>query len=303
MAPQAVLAARFHPKDGPFGRFCGIVLIVLPRPERKAASLEDFLENWRKHYKEISRISLRPSPLLLQQFADTLPDAYRASFSWPTIREHAALSASRKQTMPCVGPCLAPRLPGTALCVIADDRAGLLATISAAFLKEKLDIIAAEAYTRNLPNHKREALDVFWVQRLNADDPRRPLSAGEIERLERTLATLLDEQLQPFNAVSSIPAPRTSGSVEANVRFVEDKEGQLSWLEVETDDRAGLLLTLSRALFDQKVQIVSSHVRTQAGRVRDKFAITELSDDPISSERRLQVQVAVLAAIQRVMGG
>jgi hypothetical protein len=44
-------------------------------------------------------------------------------------------------------------------------------------------------------------------------------------------------------------------------------------------------------------------VRTNAGRVSDKFAITELNDDPIGNERRLKIQVAVLAAIQKIMGG
>ena len=121
------------------------------------------------------------------------------------------------------------------------------------------------------------------------------------KRLEQTLASMLDDQLQPLSRVSTSPPPRVAA--EANVRFVEDKDGQLSWLEVETDDRAGLLLTLSRVLFEQRVQIVSSHVRTEAGRVKDKFAITELNDDPISNERRMQVQVAVLSAIQRIMGG
>jgi len=246
---------------------------------------------------------VRPSPLKLQHFAETLPDAYRASFSWPTIREHATLSAERAPGRPTVGTCAAPRFPGTALCVIADDRPGLLATISAAFVRENLDIIAAEAYTRILPNHQREALDIFWAQRLGADDPRKPLTLGDLKRLEDTLASMLDDQLQPHSRQTTAPPPRPAGSVEANVRFVEDKEGQLSWLEVVTDDRAGLLLTLSRALFEQKVQIVSSHVRTDSGKVRDKFVITELNDDPINNERRLQVQVAVLQAIQKIMGG
>jgi [protein-PII] uridylyltransferase len=246
---------------------------------------------------------VRPSPLQLQHFAESLPDSYRASFSWPTIREHVALSAARTPGAPAVGLCSAARLPGTALAVIADDRPGLLATISAAFVRERLDVIGAEAYTRVLPNHGREALDVFWVQRLGADDPRRPLSTGDIAKLEQTLAGMLADQLEPLNRASSIPPAKTNGVIEANVRFVEGKDGQLSWLEVETDDRAGLLLTLSRALFEQKVQIVSSHVRTNAGRVSDKFAITELNDDPIGKERRLKIQVAVLAAIQKVMGG
>ena len=246
---------------------------------------------------------VRPSPLQLQHFAESLPDSYRANFSWPIIREHVALSVARRPGTPAVGVCSATRLPGTALSVIADDRPGLLATISAAFVRENLDVIGAEAYTRILPNHAREALDVFWVQRLGAEDPRRPLSTGDIARLEQTLAGMLADQLEPLNRAASVPPAKPGGIVEANVRFVEDKEGQLSWLEVETGDRAGLLLTLSRALFDQKVQIESCHVRTKAGRVSDKFAITELNDDPIGSERRLQIQVAVLAAIQKIMGG
>ena len=164
-----------------------------------------------------------PSPLQLQQFAETLPDAYRASFSWPTIREHTALNASRVPGMPAIGPCTAPRLQGAALCVIADDRPGLLATITAAFMRENLDIVAAEAYTRILPNHQREALDVFWVQRLGADDPRRPLSPGDIKRLEQTLTAILNDQLEPISRASSAPPPRPAGTVEANVRFVEDE--------------------------------------------------------------------------------
>ena len=103
-----------------------------------------------------------------------------------------------------MGPCTAPRLPGTALCIIADDRPGLLAVISAALLREKLDVIGAEAYTRKLPN-QREALDIFWVQRASSDDPRRPLSVNEIERVEQTLASMLADQLQPAGRPSSIP--------------------------------------------------------------------------------------------------
>jgi [protein-PII] uridylyltransferase len=246
---------------------------------------------------------VRPSPLQLQQFVETLPDAYRANFSWPTIREHATLCAARAPGKVGVGTCSAPRLPGTALCIIADDRPGLLAVISAALLREQLDVIGAEAYTRILPQNRREALDVFWVQRVGAEDPRRPLGLGEIQRVEQTLASMLADQLLPTSRPPSVPPTRAASTLQATVRFVEDKDGQLSWLEVETDDRGGLLLTLSRALFEQKVQIVSSHVRTVAGRVSDKFAITELNDSPISQDRRFQIQVAVLSAVQKIMGG
>ena len=91
------------------------------------------------------------------------------------------------------------------------------------------------------------------------------------------------------------PGPQSSQTV---VRFLEGQDGSLATLEVETDDRSGLLLAISRALFDQRVQIVSSEVRTQGQRVLDRFSLVELDDSPIASARRLEIQVAILSAIE-----
>ena len=85
---------------------------------------------------------------------------------------------------------------------------------------------------------------------------------------------------------------------ETVVRFLEDADGQLSTLEVETSDRSGLLLALFQALFEQKVTIDESEVKTFEGKVRDRFHIVELSGAPISPERRLEIQVAVIGALE-----
>jgi [protein-PII] uridylyltransferase len=82
------------------------------------------------------------------------------------------------------------------------------------------------------------------------------------------------------------------------VRFIEDANGALCTLEVETEDRSGLLLSLSRALHAQKAQIVRSEVRTKGGRVFDRFVITEVDGSPVSPGRRLEIQVAVLSAAE-----
>jgi UTP:GlnB (protein PII) uridylyltransferase len=82
------------------------------------------------------------------------------------------------------------------------------------------------------------------------------------------------------------------------VRFIESDAGQFSTLEVETDDHSGLLQTLASALFQARVQINSSQIRTDGTRVFDRFNILELEGSPISPERRLKIQVAVLGAIE-----
>jgi UTP:GlnB (protein PII) uridylyltransferase len=86
--------------------------------------------------------------------------------------------------------------------------------------------------------------------------------------------------------------------MDATVRFLADPTGGLATLEVETTDRSGLLFSLASALFSQHVQIVESEVRTVDARVFDRFRIVELDGTPISSGRRLEIQVAVLNAIE-----
>lgn len=246
---------------------------------------------------------MRHSPAQTKAFAASLPATYRAGFDWAAISEHAALSQRRRAAHPAVGTCFAPRLPGHALCVIADDRPGLLATISAALVDERLDVMAAEAYTRRVTDEQREAVDVFWVHRVGIPDPDRPLSEGVLKHLESTLDQRLAEHYDPKNTrIPTLPPPSRGEPCETTVRFIENKSGTLTTLEVEAGDRTGMLLVLARSLHQQQVQIVSSTVRTEKGRVRDRFEVTELDDTPIRPERRLLVQMAVLEAIQQTFG-
>lgn len=246
---------------------------------------------------------MRHSPTLVKAFAESLPKSYGASFDWAAIAEHAAVAARRAPGHAGVGTCYAPRLPGSALCVIADDKPGLLAAISAALVNERLDVIGAEAYTRRAEAGIREAVDIFWVQRLDVGDPRRPLSPEDLRHLETTLDDLILEHYSPKSVRIPTVVPKArAAATETVVRFIEDSGGLLTTLEVETDDRTGMLLVLSRTLFEQNVQIVASQVRTEGGRVRDRFDVTELDDRPITPDRRFTLQVAILSAVQETFG-
>ncbi len=241
---------------------------------------------------------MRLNPTLVQDFAATLPEAYRAVFDWAAIAEHAELSYRRTPGSTAVGSFVAPRHWGLALCIVADDRSGLLAALSGALLSERLDVVAAEAYTRRVNPKHREAVDVFWVQRLDEQDPRRMFSDADLQALGRNIDAWLDHP-----SLLSLPAagPLPPGGSQSNVRFISNRAGQLATLEVDTDDRPGLLWVLARTLFEHDVQIVASQVQTKAGRVHDRFDITELNDEPISAARRLGLQVAVLDAIQQAL--
>jgi [protein-PII] uridylyltransferase len=184
--------------------------------------------------------------------------------------------------------------------MIADDRPGLLATISAAIVMCGLDVVYAEAHTRRLPNGRAEAVDVFFLRNASPEQRKARVTQKEIATLQDTLIGLLEGRIDERGATPVRIARPSSNDGGTVVRFIESRDGVLGTLEVETGDRSGLLLALSRALFEQHVQIIESEVKTVNDRVYDRFTVVELDGSPISAERRLQIQVAVMSAIEPV---
>ncbi len=238
------------------------------------------------------------APALARDFATSLPTTYRAAFDVQAIATHARLAAERGDSPVRIGSFASSRSAGTPVCVIADDRPGLLAIISAAIVMCDLDVVYAEAHTRRMPSGQSEAVDVFFLRYAQPDKRNVRVGDDAIRGLQETLIALLDGRLDAGGATlpeSTLTRPSDFGTV---VRFLESSDGVLGTLEVETGDRSGLLLALSRALFEQRVQIVESEVKTVNERVYDRFTVVELDGKPISPERRLELQVAVLSAIE-----
>jgi [protein-PII] uridylyltransferase len=241
-----------------------------------------------------------PADDFVRDFAASLPESYRSHFEASAVAAHARVARERGQAPANVGAFFSNRVPGAAICVIADDRPGLLATISAALVISELDVIEAEAYTRRVTGQHDEAVDVFWVRPKGSTEPQLRLPEGKLEELRATLMGLLEGKLDHRKADPSLRPPATPAAKETVVRFIEGEDGTFSTLEVETYDRSGLLLALSQALFGQRVQIIGSQVKTRNGRVYDRFHITELNSKPISPARRLEIQVAILSALDPV---
>ena len=238
----------------------------------------------------------------LEEFAATLPASYRRNFDARAVQGHMDLSLSRGSALVAIGAFPSNR-PGTALCVVAEDRPGLLATISAALVLSRLDVIEAEAYTRRQEGHPDEAVDVFWVRHDPPELRREPVSREDVQTLNETLTNLLTGKVDSARlSEPSIRPPATPSATETVVRFIEAEDGSFATLEVETGDRSGLLLALAQALFKQRVQIISSQVRTTGTRVYDRFSIVELDGSPITTGRRLEIQVAVLTAVDPLIG-
>lgn len=242
--------------------------------------------------------AVRPiSPDEYETFISSMPSSYGKKYDQSAVSQHFALTKNRGEKPVRVG-LIADANKNAALCLIADDRPGLLATISGAMVHCGLDVVDAEAYTRRLGGGRFEAIDLFWVRKQSASPG--ALTDADAQKLEELLSnTLLGKHrlatlVPPAAGTDSTPLHQS----DTRVRFIEDSDGGLGTLEVETGDRSGLLWSLSRALFEHRVQIITSQVRTREGRVFDRFEIVEIDGSPINETRRLEIQVAVLGAIE-----
>lgn len=241
-------------------------------------------------------MSRRASPEFIAAFVASLPADYAKKFSNDVITAHASVAAAREAE---VNAGLFGRA-GNGLCIVAEDRPGLLALISASLFLCRLDVAAAEVYTRSLPGKGREAVDLFTVRKLDAPVGSQ-LVLADAARVREAVSRFVRGEGDPKSEVGKLMSEHAAGGQkgsETTVRFLADDAGGLSTLEVETVDRSGLLFTLASALFANRVQIVESNVSTVDGKVRDRFRLFEFDGSPISSARRLEIQVAVLNAME-----
>ena len=242
--------------------------------------------------------SIRPDAVA--PFVDSMPARYRQLFDAAAAREHAAIVERRARAAAHVE--IWRRLPngGAVLCVVADDRPGLLSFISAALVVHALDVVAAQIYTRALPEGA-EAMDLFWVRRDGASSS--PVLASDASGIAGVLRGLITRELTIDAVVRQTGArPTPSPGAATHVTFEEADTG-LAVLSVETFDRPGLLLAITQALSRARVQIIASEAMSREGRVVDRFTIVELDGAPLRPQRRGILQVEVLAAIDAVARG
>jgi [protein-PII] uridylyltransferase len=184
-----------------------------------------------------------------------------------------------------------------ALCIVAEDRPGLLSAIAAALVLHKLDVLTALVFSRTLPTGEGEAVDLLWVRRASASDTD-AIGADETESIGEVLGAIVSGKVSAEQiALQTTTTPPQAGDPEVLVQFEPVDEGPLASLRVEAADRPGMLLTITLALFQQGTQIVRSLVRTAGGHAFNRFELAEFSGAALSDERREQVRAAVHAAL------
>jgi len=236
-------------------------------------------------------------PDLVAEFISGMPEAYRAGHGRQAMLDHARLSITRGPAAVNVSTFRTARHDGLPVCVVADDRPGLLSLISAALVASGLDVVRAEAYCRNTARGM-EAVALFWLRAAGAGQSDTWVAPSDVVLFRTLLLVLLEGTLARDALLEHLrERGKAKSTVSARIRFVSEDERNLAAVDVETADRPGLLFVLADALAQQRVQIVRSEVRTIRGRAFDRFFVLELDGTRVSKRRETAISSAVLGAL------
>lgn len=237
----------------------------------------------------------RSSDTLVEDFLASMPERYRQEFGWQTARQHARIAAERGQRPIHVDLFSRTIALGPGICVVAPDAPGLLSVISTGLMLEGFDVTRADAYTRRTPAGNYEAVDLFWVRRSPPGTPSL-LGDAEVTSLRDTLQDLLSHD-NVRGRLQTALAGVSPGASETSVRFRSARGTPHLTLELESNDRPGLLAVVAAALASEGVQIVDSRIRTHGLRVHDYFDIVEPNGLRPTGARLQRIQLAVLMAV------
>ncbi|HET8936557.1 MAG TPA: ACT domain-containing protein, partial [Polyangiales bacterium] len=251
-------------------------------------------------------------PELLDTLLQTMPERYVLSNTPSEIAAHAqVVSAARGKR---VHLQLVPsRHTGVGeLCVVTVAagnpgtiavRPGLLAAIAATLTAYRLEIFAAQIYTRRAATDGEEALDLFWVRdRVHGAEG----LAVILPKIERSLAELLSGEVSPQDLLHKRASTRWSDRpcppVPTEIAVENRSSDRYTIIEVITQDKPGVLFALSHTLHQLGLSIVFAKVNTEGNRVVDIFYVTELDETKIRSRERVaQVETQLAAALHRTL--
>jgi [protein-PII] uridylyltransferase len=245
-----------------------------------------------QHRARAAQLVGEPNEGALAAWFDGLPDRYFAQSAPRRIARHVQLSRGRKG--PVAVDVTHRRARGwSELTVVADDVPGLLAKIAGVLLAARVDILGAQIASRRREGTVAEAIDLFLVRdrhggALTAD--------GTLKRIATDLARVVSGEVPVETLVdpwigerrrTSLPArvtPAVATEVEADNQISDD----FTVLDVYTQDRPGVLYTITRTLAALGHDIHLSKVATEADRVADVFYI-RTSDGGKLDDTQLQV--------------
>ena len=178
------------------------------------------------------------------------------------------------------------------------DRAGLFVKIAGAFSAAGLNILNAQIFTRS----DGVVLDTFFVTDARTGNL---AEARQHEKFESFLTKALTDEELDIGALTSrqrVGSPPFTGytgeRISTQIVFDNEVSEARTLIEVETEDRIGLLYAIVRTLSELHLDISTARICTEKGAAIDSFYVQESGGGKIvSSERQHSIERRLRRAI------
>lgn len=225
----------------------------------------------------------------LQHYLSSMPDRYLYGNDPDEIVRQSRFARQAEQRHFSVEAIRADE-PYLELGIIADDRPGLLAMMTATLAASRLKVVSAQIYSYQDGYGRTRALDLFWVRSGVSTSSAR----AALPRLERDFDRLLSGEISPAELVmgpegrlrtSERPAPK----VATEINFDNRAASHHTVIEIITQDQSGLLFWLSNCLQRQGLTISLAKINTEGNQVADVFYVQDGAGEKVTDPTRLQM--------------
>jgi [protein-PII] uridylyltransferase len=181
------------------------------------------------------------------------------------------------------------------------DRAGLFVKIAGSLSAAGLNILSAQIFTRR----DGIALDEFFVNNARtgnlATREQHDKFAALLEKVlvgeEIDLRALIKKQILS----ETFYQPYAGEQMATQISFDNEISETRTLIEIETEDKLGLLYAISQAFAELSVDIAFARIVTERGAAIDSFYVRELDGGKIESpSRRVLIEAKLLQAIQNL---
>jgi [protein-PII] uridylyltransferase len=183
------------------------------------------------------------------------------------------------------------------------DRAGLFGKITGSFSAAGLNILSAQIFTRS----DGMALDTFHVADARTGNLADRVQRDEFETLLKRVLAGGDVDFHALLARRQTVRPVYQGyageRIPTQILFDNEASEARTVIEIETEDRVGLLYTISQTFTELAVDISAAKICTEKGAAIDSFYVRELDggkilapDRQVTIERKLRDAINNLEA-------
>jgi [protein-PII] uridylyltransferase len=181
------------------------------------------------------------------------------------------------------------------------DRAGLFSKIAGSLSATQMNILSAQILTRT----DGIAMDTFLVQEARTGNPATPEQGEKFSKLLEKVLAGEDMDLPGLIARSITERPAYEAyageRMSTRIHFDNQVSETRTLIEIETEDRLGLLYVISQTFAKLGVDIVAARILTERGAAIDSFYVREPDGGKIESpSRRVLIEKSLREAISRL---